>query len=161
PDLPLLPAPARLARGGRGRRPEHVPERLPRPSARRRARARVGLALQDRAQRLPLAPPLLLAARPHRVADRLRRRRGADACAGAAAPAHRPHAVPVQPKTVAPLRRAPASARPELGRVAPAVAATATTSVAAVAPTHRARKPALAPGRAKKLARAAAAVAAG
>ena len=33
PDLPLLPAPARLARGGRGRRPEHVPERVPRASS--------------------------------------------------------------------------------------------------------------------------------
>ena len=41
--------------------------------------ARVGVALQDRPQRLPLAPPLELAARPHRVAGRLRGGRGADA----------------------------------------------------------------------------------
>ena len=63
PDLPLLPAPARLARGGRGRGAEHVPERVPRDQARRRPRARVGVALQDRAQRLPVAPPLGVAPR--------------------------------------------------------------------------------------------------
>ena len=84
PDLPLLPPPARLARGGRGRRPKHVPERLPGPSARRRPRARVGMALQDRPQRLPLAAAVVVAARPDRVARGLRAGRGADTGAGAA-----------------------------------------------------------------------------
>ena len=48
PDLRLLLPPARLARGGRGRRPEHVPERVPGAPAGDRARGGVGVAVQDR-----------------------------------------------------------------------------------------------------------------
>ncbi len=71
-DLRLLPAPARVARGGGGRRPDDLHERLPRPLAGNRPRARVGLAVQDRPQRVPLAPTLLLASRQGRVAEQLR-----------------------------------------------------------------------------------------
>ena len=65
-DPRLLHPPARLARGGGGRRPDDVHERVPRTGSRRRARGRVGLAVQDRRERLPFPPPLFLAPRPDR-----------------------------------------------------------------------------------------------
>ena len=67
-----------LARRGRGRRADDVPERLPRAQARHRPRARVGVAVQDRPQRLPLAAPVVVAPEPGRVADRLRGPPGGD-----------------------------------------------------------------------------------
>ena len=69
-DLRVLPPPARQPRGGRGRDAVDVPERLPRLQARRRPGVRVGLALQDRAERLPDAPALVVAPPPRRVARR-------------------------------------------------------------------------------------------
>src|SRR5437763_145466 len=70
PAVPVLPCPAALARGGRGRRPERVRPR-PRGAAEGGAAAiRSGLALQDRAQRLPLAPRRRRPAREARVPDR-------------------------------------------------------------------------------------------
>ena len=75
-DPQLLPAPARLARGGGGRRPDDVHECVPRARPRRRAGGRVGLAVQDRRERVPLPPPLLVAPRPDREPERLRRDRG-------------------------------------------------------------------------------------
>ena len=53
PDLRLLPSrPAQPRRGG-GRRPAHVPERLPRPAAGSRAPIGDRVAVQDRRERLP------------------------------------------------------------------------------------------------------------
>src|SRR3954452_24159789 len=52
----LLPA-AALARGSRGCRPDDVPQRLSRAAAGDGHRVRAGVAVQDRAERLPRAPP--------------------------------------------------------------------------------------------------------
>ena len=49
----LLPAHARLRRGGRGRRPAHVHGRLPRPPALLQADPAAAVALRDRPQPLP------------------------------------------------------------------------------------------------------------
>src|SRR5205823_8390074 len=51
-DPVVLPAPARQPRGSRGCDADHVSERLSRAEARHVTRVRVGVALQDRAQRL-------------------------------------------------------------------------------------------------------------
>src|SRR4029077_6346268 len=71
-DPRLLPPSTRLTRRGGGRRPDDVHERLPWTLARDRPRARIRLAVQDRAQRVPLSPALLLAPRQDRGAEQLR-----------------------------------------------------------------------------------------
>ena len=52
----VLPPHARLRRGGRGRRPAHVPGRLPRPAALAQADPPAAVALHDRPQPLPHRP---------------------------------------------------------------------------------------------------------
>src|SRR5439155_21042325 len=61
-DLRLLPEPARLARGSRGRPADDVPQRATRARARRRSGLRARLALQDCAERLPQPPSVCAAA---------------------------------------------------------------------------------------------------
>ena len=79
----LLPQ-ARQPRGGRGRRPADVPERVPRPEAWDRPGGRVRVALQDRRERLPHPATLFVPARPgrdtrrHPGAPGVRRRAAAD-----------------------------------------------------------------------------------
>ena len=94
PHPSLLPALPSLAGRGRGRHAEHLPPRLCRAPAWLRPGLRVSLAVQDRAQRLPLAaagsdPPV-----EPRSSARLRRRGGAgggaDRCRQAVRPERRP-----------------------------------------------------------------------
>src|SRR5205814_6810304 len=72
PDLLVLPAPAREPRGGRGCDAVDLPECLPWDPARRRPGVRVGMALQDRPERVPDAAALLLAPAPGGDAGRPR-----------------------------------------------------------------------------------------
>ena len=95
PDLPLLPAPARLARGGRGRSSEHVPECVPWASSAASCRSsrRPGSSRSRTMSACRAADRV--APGPDRVPGRLRRGRGAGARAVASSrradrPAGRP-----------------------------------------------------------------------
>ena len=79
-DLRVLPVSASLTRGGRGRTPDDLPERVPWAPARDDDAFRAGLAVQDRAERLHRAPLVGGETAATRGARRSRSAAGGRAC---------------------------------------------------------------------------------